>query len=325
MSSLSDRLNRALGASESTNEGDYKQFVQDVDPKHIDEESQDTQEPQNVEDSTNIQNNLDNLVKTPQFEFDKTTVFNEEENNVIYESQNKEEESQHPVEDTQVIEKPSMVTFESGHLDERQFNPNTSAQQESQVKSETINVFDNNNTNDIFKTKNTNSFEQYPSSQTNYFNNNDINLNENIISKIIVIYDEFNNLDEQRQKRLIDLLKINTDNILDENNKIKKEKVILNILNADLNRIQAMKNLITLHSEDPVSMAFSLVEMSYNELRYIEDLLIDMSNGKLKVENSLDENKIKYCRELQRVIASIPDKLMEDLKPLGKILEKGIE
>jgi len=133
------------------------------------------------------------------------------------------------------------------------------------------------------------------------------------IGKIINIYSAFSNMNTNIQKVVLKYLKIKAEDSI-------AEKVVIAVLNASKSDYTLLSSLTKLKNESGASRAFELIAMSADELIKL-DKLVSSFNKDYKQSNSVDVNKIKFCKDLEIGISTLNSNAIQYLEPVEKLLE----
>ena len=157
--------------------------------------------------------------------------------------------------------------------------------------------------------------------QTSYEENpfEDSSIRESALTKekvvsIIGVYQEWNKLDPTKRKALNSLLKVDSND---------PGEIIYAISQINKEIIESMSLLIKLHKEEPVARAFELMAMKNEEVYSLAELVASIDEGKT-VNIKIEENRIEYCRQLERNISGLSSAVMDNLRPLGNVLYKAV-
>lgn len=251
MSSLEDKLSKALSANEDSNEGDFQKYARGVTE----------QQEKKVNTDKDFDFDIPKVEDGNKFDFSVPPLENKVEDNFDFD-----------------IEKTdSKEEFVENNFD--------TTKEETQIK-------------DNFEIKS---------------NVKTTSLDKDTISDIITIYEQYKEMDESSKYNLSRFLNINTDTV---------EDTIYGILNVEASSVASIGSLISLFNEEPVSRVFTIVSMEGKELKSIENALRTINN-KVKIDIDVDRDKIAYCKKLEEIISSTPESVVNLLKPVEKILEKG--
>lgn len=135
------------------------------------------------------------------------------------------------------------------------------------------------------------------------------------IEIIVEIYEEWTKLDTTSRAVLNSILSI------DKNS--SPSKVIAKIHDTDKSQLKSITKLVELKQAEPVVRAFSLMELSYNDMQPLVGILEMLEQGG-RIEES-PSNTIAYAKAVEKRISGLRQDLISNLVPLRPVLEKGIE
>lgn len=199
------------------------------------------------------------------------------------------------VEETKVEKVPEKVQVKQEVAKE----PAISPQQKQNIAQSNINqtLYNNN------QTQNHNNY-----TKTNNFNSQNVSTGKDSIKKIIDITDKYRSYDEQIKSVVNKFVRAENDNI---------EEVVFKILNTNKSEINALIDLVDLKNEDGTSRAFSLMSYDINRLNQVSNLLIIFNSQYDKI--AID-NKIEFCRNLERGIDTLNPESLNYLSPVRELL-----
>lgn len=133
------------------------------------------------------------------------------------------------------------------------------------------------------------------------------------INKIVRIYSAFTNMDKNTQLVVLKYLNIKTKDFI-------SEEVVASALNAKQSDYTLLSSLTKLKNESGATRAFELIEMSADELIKLDNL-VSSFNKDYKQPNSVDVDKIKFCKDLEIGISTLNSNAIQYLEPVEKLLE----
>lgn len=133
------------------------------------------------------------------------------------------------------------------------------------------------------------------------------------INKIIRIYSAFTNMDKNTQLVVLKYLNIETKDFI-------SEEVVVSALNARQSDYTLLSSLTELRNKSGAERAFELIAMPADWLIKLDKLVTNFSND-YKQKYSADDDKISYCRTLEKGISSISPNATRYLEPVEKLLE----
>lgn len=140
-----------------------------------------------------------------------------------------------------------------------------------------------------------------------------IQLTTKDVNKIINIYSAFSNMNTNTQRVVLGYLKIKAEDSI-------AEKVVIAVLNASKSDYTLLSSLTKLKNESGASRAFELIVMSADELIKLDNL-VSSFNKDYKQSNSVDVDKIKFCKDLEIGISTLNSNAIQYLEPVEKLLE----
>lgn len=140
-------------------------------------------------------------------------------------------------------------------------------------------------------------------------------LDSKSIETIVEIYEEWTKLDTTSRSVLNSILSIDKDS--------SPSKVIAKIHDTDKSQLRSITRLVELKQAEPVVRAFSLMELSYNDMQPLVGILEMLDQGGEIEESS--SNTIAYAKAVEKRISDLRQDLISNLIPLRPVLEKGIE
>lgn len=140
-------------------------------------------------------------------------------------------------------------------------------------------------------------------------------LDSKSIETIVEIYEEWTKLDTTSRSVLNSILSIDKDS--------SPSKVIAKIHDTDKSQLRSITRLVELKQAEPVVRAFSLMELSYNDMQPLVGILEMLDQGGEIEESS--SNTIAYAKAVEKRISDLRQDLIGNLIPLRPVLEKGIE
>lgn len=140
-------------------------------------------------------------------------------------------------------------------------------------------------------------------------------LDSKSIEAIVEIYEEWTKLDTTSRSVLNSILSIDKDS--------SPSKVIAKIHDTDKSQLRSITRLVELKQAEPVVRAFSLMELSYNDMQPLVGILEMLDQGGEIEESS--SNTIAYAKAVEKRISDLRQDLISNLIPLRPVLEKGIE
>src|SRR5574344_1004910 len=140
-------------------------------------------------------------------------------------------------------------------------------------------------------------------------------LDSKSIETIVEIYEEWTKLDTTSRSVLNSILSIDKDS--------SPSKVIAKIHDTDKSQLRSITRLVELKQAEPVVRAFSLMELSYNDMQPLVGILEMLEQGGEIEESS--SNTIAYAKAVEKRISDLRQDLISNLIPLRPVLEKGIE
>lgn len=143
--------------------------------------------------------------------------------------------------------------------------------------------------------------------------NNNLPLSTDLIKRIVSIYDDYNKLDPLIQKTMRAFLRIDM---------IDVDKIIYAVLNSTISDITGLNDVVELRQQEGVTRAFSLMTLDEGRLSKLHDLVTMFAKEYTQTED-VRLNKVKFCQNLERGIATLPEKAMEHLTPISELLRKG--
>lgn len=149
-------------------------------------------------------------------------------------------------------------------------------------------------------------FDEEPTTFGNQLTAKDVN-------KIINIYSTFSNMNTNTQRVVLGYLKIKAEDSI-------AEKVVIAALNASKSDYTLLSSLTKLKNESGASRAFELIGMSADELIKLDNL-VSSFNKDYKQSNSVDVDKIKFCKDLEIGISTLNSNAIQYLEPVEKLLE----
>jgi hypothetical protein len=133
------------------------------------------------------------------------------------------------------------------------------------------------------------------------------------IGKIINIYSAFSNMNTNIQKVVLKYLKIKAEDSI-------AEKVVIAVLNARKSDYTLLSSLTKLRNESGASRAFELIAMTADELIKLDDL-VSSFNRDYKQTCSVDNDKIKFCKNLEIGISTLNPNATQYLQPVTELLK----
>lgn len=140
-----------------------------------------------------------------------------------------------------------------------------------------------------------------------------IQLTTKDINKIVRIYSTFSKMDVDSQRTVIQFLNVNSE-------KPTPADVVVSALNASQSDYTLLSSLTELKNKSGAERAFALIAMPNEWLIKLDKLVTNFSKG-YKQTNSVDDDKISYCRALEKGISSISPNATRYLEPLEKLLK----
>ena len=140
-------------------------------------------------------------------------------------------------------------------------------------------------------------------------------LDSKSIETIVEIYEEWTKLDITSRSVLNSILSIDKDS--------SPSKVIAKIHDTDKSQLRSITRLVELKQAEPVVRAFSLMELSYNDMQPLVGILEMLDQGGEIEESS--SNTIAYAKAVEKRISDLRQDLISNLIPLRPVLEKGIK
>lgn len=133
------------------------------------------------------------------------------------------------------------------------------------------------------------------------------------VNKIVRIYSAFTKMDVDSQRTVVKFLNINSE-------KPTPENVVIAVLNASQSDYTLLSSLTELRNKSGAERAFELIAMPADWLIKLNKLVANFSND-YKQNYSADDEKISYCRDLEKGISSISPNATRYLEPLEKLLK----
>lgn len=150
---------------------------------------------------------------------------------------------------------------------------------------------------------------QYEEEATSF----DTQLSPKDVNKIVRIYSAFTKMDVDSQRTVVKFLNINSE-------KPTPENVVIAVLNASQSDYTLLSSLTELRNKTGAERAFELIAMPADWLIKLDKLVTNFSND-YKQKYSADDDKISYCRTLEKGISSISPNATRYLEPLEKLLK----
>lgn len=133
------------------------------------------------------------------------------------------------------------------------------------------------------------------------------------VNKIIRIYSAFTKMDVDSQRTVVQFLNINSE-------KPTSEDVVIAVLSASQSDYTLLSSLTELRNKSGAERAFELIAMPADWLIKLNILVAKFSKD-YKQNYSVDDEKISYCRILEKGISSISPNATRYLEPLEKLLK----
>lgn len=150
---------------------------------------------------------------------------------------------------------------------------------------------------------------QYEEEATSF----DTQLSPKDVNKIVRIYSAFTKMDVDSQRTVVKFLNINSE-------KTTPENVVIAVLNASQSDYTLLSSLTELRNKSGAERAFELIAMPADWLIKLDKLVTNFSND-YKQKYSADDDKISYCRTLEKGISSISPNATRYLEPLERLLK----
>lgn len=133
------------------------------------------------------------------------------------------------------------------------------------------------------------------------------------VTKIVRLYSTFVKMDTNTQCVVLRYLNIKAKDFT-------AEEVVVAALNANQSDFTLLSSLTKLKNESGASRAFELIAMSADELIKL-DKLVSSFNKDYKQTQSIDDDRIKFCKDLEKGISTLNPNATQFLEPVEKLLK----
>lgn len=133
------------------------------------------------------------------------------------------------------------------------------------------------------------------------------------VTKIVRLYSTFVKMDTNTQRVVLRYLNIKAKDFT-------AEEVVVAALNANQSDFTLLSSLTKLKNESGASRAFELIAMSADELIKL-DKLVSSFNKDYKQTQSIDDDRIKFCKDLEKGISTLNPNATQFLEPVEKLLK----
>ena len=133
-------------------------------------------------------------------------------------------------------------------------------------------------------------------------------MSKEYIKKVIMITDTYRSYDESIKGVIKKFIKAESEDI---------EEIIFKSLSTNKTEVNALIDLVDLKREDGTSRAFSLMSYDDERLTQVSNLLA-IFNSDYNIADT--DNKIEFCRNLEKGISSLKEESLEYLDPVRELL-----
>lgn len=156
-------------------------------------------------------------------------------------------------------------------------------------------------------------------SQNYHFDSPDSVPSKKMVAKIIQMIDNYRAMSQEVQRTAQTILGLTIDESDIESSSI------YSLLIVDESKARAVQDIVHLRREEAVARAFTLMGYTEERLKSLSEhvALLIVDNNIYEIgPDSVYDNKIEFCRRLERGISRMNDKIVENLIPLAKLLNE---